>query len=590
MENNKNLLIAIVASVAIFVGWHYLYNVPNMERQKAEQTRLQAEKKATEKSIDASPASVIQADAPVEVPKNQEDTAAQRAKRLIIDTPTLKGSLTLRGARFDDLILKNYRETIQKESPLVPLLSHSGAETSYFAEFGWVSGSKDQNIPNADVLWTADQETLTPSQPVTLTWDNGQGLIFEMKISVDENYLFTITQQVHNKGQKPIDLNGYGLISRLGTPKTSGFAILHEGPIGYLDNDLREYSYKDLQEDKIKKHQSTGGWLGITDKYWLSALIPDQKASVKTNFRDMNVDGKDRYQADYLTDSQTVVPGQSISITNHLFAGAKVLEILDEYEEKLSIQNFDKAVDFGKLHFITQPLFYALNWLKEKIGNFGLAILLLTVVLKLLFLPLANKSYRSMARMKEVQPEMERIRNLYGEDKVRMIQVVIDLYKREKVDPMSGCMSMLIRIPVFFALYKVLFVSIEMRQAPFYGWIQDLSAPDPTTVVNLFGLIPWDPPSWLMLGAWPLIMGITMLLQQKLNPPPSDPIQARMFMIMPVVFTIMLAQFPAGLVIYWAWNNVLSIGQQWIIMRTANHKKKGHSHDSGKKRLSSPKK
>lgn len=569
-DENKNLLIAIVASVAIFAGWHYFYQKPKVEAEQAQQAEKAAQKKISEAS---SPASVIQPQAAVEVdlPKPRE-SIVKASKRIRIETSTLKGSLRLNGARLDDLILRQYKETTDENSKKVSFFSPAGTESPYFAEFGWVSSTKSQVLPNSETEWTADQDVLTPTQPVTLTWENGTGLKFQRTISVDEDYLFTVKQKITNTSSQPLTLNAYGLISRTGTPKTSGYFILHEGPLGYLNDSLEEYKYTTLQEEKMIKHDSTGGWLGITDKYWLAALIPDQSTKLKTNFRDVKAQSTDRYQVDYLSEAIVLRPGAFHEVTNHLFAGAKILELLDGYEDILGVKHFDLAVDFGWFYFITKPFFYALNFLKGWIGNLGLAILLMTVILKLFFFPLANKSYRSMGKMKALQPKMDRIRRLYGDDKMRMNQEVMALYKKEKVNPVSGCLPMLIQIPVFFALYKVLFVSIEMRQAPFYGWIHDLSLPDPTTIFNLFGLIPWDPPSFLMLGAWPLLMGVTMFLQQKLNPPPADPVQAKVFMVMPIAFTIMLAQFPAGLVIYWAWNNILSIIQQWFIMRSAAKK------------------
>jgi len=383
--------------------------------------------------------------------------------------------------------------------------------------------------------------------------------------------MLTVVQKVENAGTQPVTLYPYALISRTGTPPVLGFFILHEGLLGVFDNSLKEYTYANMRDEKsgAVKFASTGGWLGITDKYWLVALVPDQAEKVEANFRHTLRDKVDKYQADYLGAARRLAPGASAESHSLLFAGAKEVRLIDAYKERYNIALFDRTVDWGWFYFLTRPIFYILDYFFTVLGNFGLAILLLTVLVKLLFFPLANKSYKSMSAMKKLQPEMMRLREQYGEDRAKLNQAMMELYKKEKVNPVSGCLPIVIQIPVFFALYKVLFVTIEMRHAPFYGWIKDLSAPDPTSVFNLFGLIPWTPPYLLMVGAWPIIMGITMYLQQKLNPQPPDPVQAKVFMMLPIVFTYMLSAFPVGLVIYWAWNNLLSIAQQWVIMRRA---------------------
>ncbi len=408
---------------------------------------------------------------------------------------------------------------------------------------------------------------IRPDQPVTLTWDNGENLRFSRTVAIDENYMFTITQRVENTGDEPVTLHPYGLISRWGTPPTLGFFILHEGPIGVLAGTLEEIDYDDLREDGPIELPSQGGWLGITDKYWLASLVPDQESELVANFRHYIAEGQDRYQVDYLRPAMTVPPGETIEVTDRLFAGAKEVGLLDFYANEYGIPLFDRAVDFGWFYFLTKPIFHILHFFYQLLGNYGLAILLLTLLVKLLFYPLANKSYRAMSKMKKLQPEMMRLREQFGDDKMRMNQELMALYKKEQVNPMSGCLPIVVQIPVFFALYKVLFVSIEMRHAPFFGWIQDLSAPDPTSLFNVFGLLPWDPPAFLMIGIWPLLMGATMLLQTKLNPQPADPIQAKVMMLLPLMFIFLFATFPAGLVIYWTWNNVLSISQQWVIMK-----------------------
>jgi YidC/Oxa1 family membrane protein insertase len=412
---------------------------------------------------------------------------------------------------------------------------------------------------------------------VDFTWDNGEGLRFVRHYAVDNNYMFTVTQTVENRRAEPVTLYPYSLVSRTGNPVTSSTYILHEGPVGVLEGTLKETKYSDLKPGKPEEFKSTGGWLGITDKYWLTALIPDQQEAIKARFTRTDRDKTEIFQVDFTGAEHVAAAGGSSSVTGRLFAGAKEVHLLDNYEGELHIPLFDHAIDFGWFYWITKPIFLTLDFFSRQLfsswhGNFGLSILLLTLLIKLLFFPLANKSYRAMSKMKLLQPEMQKLRERFGEDKARLNQEMMALYKRVGANPLAGCLPIALQIPVFFSLYKVLYVTIEMRQAPFYGWIHDLSATDPTNVLNLFGLLPFVPPDalgFLHIGAWPLIMGVTMYLQQKLNPAPPDPVQAKMFMILPFVFTYMLAQFPAGLVIYWAWNNLLSISQQWLIMRRA---------------------
>jgi len=486
--------------------------------------------------------------------------------RIRIDTPLLHGSIALTGGRMDDLTLAQYRETLDADSDEIVLMIPKGAKDAYFAEFGWVPGA-GQTVPDASTVWKADRKTLTPDTPVTLTWNNGKGLNFSRTITIDDKYMFTITQAVRNTGTAATTLFPYGLISRRSTPEVSGFYIIHEGLIGVANETLTEIGYDDLKEDGQVKKSSTGGWVGITDKYWMTALVPDQKTKVNTRFLFRKDAGDDLYQADYLSAAVTIAPGQVVQSENRLFAGAKMVTIMDEYNETLGIDRFDLTIDFGWFYFLTKPIFYALLYINNVVMNFGISIILLTMAIKLVFFPLANKSYTSMSRMKKLTPQMTKLRERFKDDKTRLNQEMMELYKREKVNPAAGCLPILIQIPVFFALYKVLFVNIEMRHAPFFGWIQDLSAADPTSIFNLFGLIPWTPPDFLMIGVWPLIMGISMYLQQKLNPQPTDPMQAKIFQFLPIMFTFMLARFPAGLVIYWAVNNTLSMAQQWAIMR-----------------------
>jgi YidC/Oxa1 family membrane protein insertase len=578
MNEQKNLIFAVVLSVAILVGFQFFYEVPKVEQEQARQAELTAS--GTTDSSAAPSASNVPSGAPVggaSLPGGTKMSAedavkARRAiaadpKRIKIEAPGMRGTISTVGARIDDTVLTHYRESLDKNSDDIHLLKPVGVPKSYYAEFGWVPEAEGTLVPNAKTVWAADGDTLSPNQPVTLTWDNGAGLVFERTYAIDNQFMFSVTQKVRNSGNAPVTLFPYGLLSRGGTPLTAGFYILHEGPLGVFDETLKEVDYDDLQEDGDVEVAATGGWIGITDKYWLAALVPAQDEAVKYRFMHMIRQQDDRYQTDYLGSARAIPAGGVVESEVHLFAGAKEVKLLDKYEAEYGIANFDLAVDFGWFYFLTKPFFYALSWLHGVVGNFGIAILIFTVAVKAVFFPLANKSYKSMAKMRELTPKMQALREQYGDDKQRLNQEMMGLYKKEKVNPASGCLPILVQIPVFFALYKVLFVSIEMRHAPFYGWIHDLSAPDPTTLFNFFGLIPWTPPEFIpMIGVWPILMGLTMFLQQRLNPQPADPIQAKVFMFLPIFFTFLLANFPAGLVIYWAWNNLLSIAQQRLIM------------------------
>ena len=576
MSDQKNMLIAIAISLAILLGFQFFYEFPKLEKERERQAQIAAQDKSQlpTPSSQANDATVQAPGGSVSAPgvKSEVLTAQKRAEalksapRVGIESPTLVGSISLVGARLDDLVLKQYGQTVEVNSERIHLLHPSGAPESYFAEFGWVGGSDSPNLPGPTTIWSSDGKQLTPGQPVTLSWDNGAGLKFERTYSLDEGYMVTVTQKVINTGETPTALFPYGLIARSGTPDTLGFYILHEGPLGVFDGTLREYDYDDVQETRKIEVTSNGGWIGITDKYWLAAVVPDQAENFTYRFVHSIENKDDRYQVDYIGQSSSLAAGASIEITNRLFAGAKEVKLLDSYSEKFGIQNFDLAVDFGWFYFLTKPFFYAISWLNSYLGNFGLAILAFTVLVKAVFYPLANKSYRSMAKMRDLTPKLMTLREQYGDDKMRLNQEMMAIYKKEKVNPASGCLPILLQIPVFFALYKVLFVNIEMRHAPFYGWIKDLSVADPTSIFNAFGLIPWTPPDFLMIGIWPILMGLTMWLQQRLNPQPTDPVQAKVFMFLPLFFTFLLGTFPAGLVIYWTWNNLLSIAQQRLIM------------------------
>lgn len=577
MGNSRNLVLAIALSVLILLAFDFY---TSYERSKLPPPSPVAAGTATNKpGAPGAPRAVSPPGEPgsAATPKGALPRLKSRAQvlaetpRIKIVTPRLDGSISLKGGRIDDLTLATYRKGLAADSPPITLLSPPGSKDAYFADFGWVAANgKNAPVPGPDTVWTADRRILTPDQPVTLTWNNGKGLTFSRVYALDDKYMFTVTQRVTNTGGAAATLSPYGLVARHGTPKVSRYFILFEGMLGVFDGTLKDVKYKSLRKDAMEKQTSTGGWIGFTDKYWLSALIPNPKEKTTTRFIYTKDGNRQKYQVDYLGPKQVLAAGASIKTTNYLFTGAKEIKVLDRYEETIGIKRFDLAIDFGWFYFLTKPIFYLLIMIHGYVGNFGIAILLLTVFIKALLFPLANKSYRSMSKMKKLQPEIAKLRERFGDDKARVNQEMMALYKREKANPASGCLPMLIQIPVFFSLYKVLFVTIEMRQAPFFGWIQDLSVPDPTNVFNLFGLIPWDPasylPAFLMIGVWPLIMGITMFLQQRLNPRPTDPIQAKIFMFLPLIFTFLLAKFPAGLVIYWAWNNTLSIIQQKIIM------------------------
>ncbi|HEY5598788.1 MAG TPA: membrane protein insertase YidC [Kiloniellales bacterium] len=575
--DQRNLVLAIVLSLAILLTFQFLVIEPQQVKTTGtggpvtEQTTPSPQTGGTAPVAPAPPGATGAAPGAASGVVSRAEALATSA-RVRIATPTLIGSISLAGGRIDDLTLAKYRETIKSDSKNIVLLSPPGSELPYFADFGWSALTTGTKLPDAETIWQADGETLTPSTPVTLSWDNGQGLRFERTFAIDDHYLFTVTQRVVNNSASAVSLAPYGLISRTGTPQVLGFYILHEGPLGVLDGTLKEVKYDDLKEERRIEQQTTGGWLGITDKYWLVALIPDQDKAVGTRFLYDAASGADKYQTDFLYDSRTVQPGTSAEATSRVFAGAKVVSVLDDYRDRLGIARFDLAVDFGWFYFLTKPLFYALHYIAKEIGNFGIAILVLTVGVKLAFFPLANKSYTSMAKMRRLQPQMTELRERFKEDKQRLNQEMMALYKKEGANPVSGCLPIAIQIPVFFALYKVMFVTIEMRHAPFFGWIQDLSAHDPTSILNGFGLLPWTVPNLgpldvISIGIWPLVMGLTMFLQQRLNPQPPDPIQAKLFLFMPIIFTFLLARFPAGLVIYWTWNNILSMAQQYVIMR-----------------------
>ncbi|TIR43307.1 MAG: membrane protein insertase YidC [Mesorhizobium sp.] len=580
MENNRNFFITIALSVLILSLWQYFYVLPHSEAQREaariEEQRLAEQKKAAEAaSPGTSGTPVPQQGAIPSAPGTDGTTPAGReqalasTKRVRIDTPSLEGSINLTGARLDDLKLKHYRLTVDKNSPEIELLNPAALPTGYYAEIGFIGSDKTGTVPGPETVWTVDgNATLTPATPVTLTFTNDKGLTFKRTFSVDSDYMFTVSDAVQNSGSAPVTLSNYGRVTRFDKPAVASIYVLHEGLIGVTGTEgLQEHTYSSVEEDKqFTPSKSTDGWLGITDKYWAVTLVPTEKQPFQPRYAYFE-DGRPRYQADFLTDPITVDAGQSATVESEIFAGAKEVAKVNAYAEDRNIRLFDRLIDWGWFIWITKPMFYLIDTMYKFFGNFGLAILATTVVVKAAFYPLANKSYASMANMKKVQPKMLEIREKYADDKMKQQQAMMELYKTEKINPLAGCWPVALQIPVFFALYKVLYITIEMRHAPFFGWIQDLAAPDPTSIFNLFGLIPIALPDMLMIGVWPLIMGLTMFLQMRMNPTPPDPTQAMIFTWMPVVFTFMMAGFPAGLVIYWAWNNLLSIIQQGVIMK-----------------------
>ena len=567
--DTRNMIAAASLSMLVLVGWQLYFVEPELEAQRDAYNATQQANdlpSASPEATSTTTTSVSSASAlGTNVARPSDD-----ATRISISTPLVSGSLTTKGARIDDVTLTAYQETLDEDAANITLLRKISDSQPYFAEFGWIGDNTNITLPNAETIWSASSEMLTTDNDVTLTYDNGEGLVFTRTLSIDDQYMITVRDDVTSSYDESVRLLPYGLIRRFGTPQTTGIYILHEGPIGVVDTTLKEEGYDDLRDGPIEyQTEENGGWIGFTDKYWLTALIPDQSQKVNFSMRAL-AGNEDRYQTDYLGSAMVLNNGETISYETRFFAGAKVLTMIDAYSEDLNIANFDLAIDFGWFYFMTKPFFYAINWLNSLLGNFGLAILAFTVVIRLALYPLANKSFRSMAKMRALSPKLTKMREQHKDDRQKLNQEMMALYKSEKVNPAAGCLPILLQIPVFFALYKVLYVSIEMRQAPFFGWIKDLSEVDPTSIFNLFGLLPYSTslvPDFLNIGVWPILMGLSMFIQQRLNPPPPDPVQAKIFQWMPVFFTFLLATFPAGLVIYWTWNNALSIIQQWWITR-----------------------
>ena len=552
--DSKNVIAAISLSAAVIILYGLFFAPPAPDPKQ-----LQTEKNTTVETAAEDMPSINQNQ---EVSKVSRNDAMVENDRVLFENDNIKGSISLSGGSIDDLTFKKYTETLNGNDNIV-LLNPKKVQNGYYVETGWATANKNINIPNSSTIWKIEgNNKLSPNSPVRLTWTNDNNIKFEKEISLDNQYLFTVNQSITNNSEKTYNFYPYGQIIRNQAPEVTNFYILHEGLLGVFDDQLVEQDYDDIQEKKYSVNAKTG-WLGITDKYWITSLIPENNKDFRTDF-----DYKNKFRANFIeTNATEVGANETKSNEIKIIIAAKEVDVIDGYAERLNISKYDLAIDWGWFYFIVKPLFFAIDYFFKITGNFGIAIILITACIRIAFFPLANYSFRSMAKMKVLQPEMTRLKELHKEDKMKLQQEMMALYKKEKVNPVSGCLPIFIQIPFFFAIYKMLFVTIEMRHQPFFGWIKDLSERDPTSIFNLFGLIPWDPPSFLIIGAWPVFMGVTMYLQQKLNPTPPDPIQAKIFMFFPLFLTVILAPFPSGLVIYWTINNVLTMAQQYVIMK-----------------------
>jgi len=560
----KRVFIALLLASLVLFAWQAKVEWPRRQQLAQLEQQTAAKRHETEaKQVQETFAKTGEAE------DNATLTWQQRiaqSPRIAIDSPTLHGSIALKGARFDDLTLKKYKEALDADSPNVTLFSPAGGPDAYFAVAGWISPDNKTKVPDQHTLWQADKKTLTPGDTVTLRWDNGNGVTFILGISLDENYMFSVSQRVENHSSAPVSIVPYAYINRTYEEPKQQNMILHQGPLGVMDGTLNEVTYKELREKGNKVYDHAAGWFGITDKYWLAALIPSGQDKVAFSY--YNSGGKDRYQTDYLGDASTVAAGAGAEDKTRLFAGAKEIKVLDSYAKgNPPIPLFDRSIDFGMLYFLTKPMLLVLTFFYGLVGNFGIAIMLLTIVVRILLYPLANKSYHATAEMRALQPEMLKLRERYFDDQITLQKEMMALYKRHKVSPAAGCLPVLIQMPVFFALYKVLYVSIEMRQAPFFGWIKDLSAMDSSNIFTAFGLISWQPFGWMYLGVLPILMCATMVIQMKQQPKPADPTQAKMMMYMPYFMLLIFAKMPAGLILYWTWSNIISILQQRVITK-----------------------
>ena len=552
--DTKNVIAAISLSAAVIILYS-LFFAPAVVDQKD----ISNDKNITSENSSTDAPSLVQDEETIKISRND---ALKENERVLFENDKIKGSISLIGSSIDDLTFKNYTNTLNGDDNVI-LLNPKQSNNGYYVETGWATTNKNIDLPNSKSLWSIEgRNKLTPSSPVILSWTNSQNIKFLKEISIDKQYLFNIKQTIINNSDKTYNFYPYGQIIRNVAPDVTNFYILHEGLIGVFDDQLVEEDYDDIEEKKYSKNAQSG-WLGITDKYWLTSLIPEKDKSFRSDF-----DYKNKFRANFIeTNATEVGANETKSNSIRVIIAAKEVNVIDGYAESENINKFDLAIDWGWFYFIVKPLFFAIQYFFNLAGNFGIAIIMITACIRLAFFPLANYSFRSMAKMKVLQPEMTRLKELHKEDKMKLQQEMMALYKREKVNPISGCLPIFIQIPFFFAIYKVLFVTIEMRHQPFFGWIKDLSERDPTSIFNLFGLIPWDPPSFLLIGVWPCLMGVSMWMQQKLNPTPPDPVQAKIFMFFPLFLTVILAPFPAGLVIYWTINNILTMAQQYIIIK-----------------------
>jgi len=556
MENQKNLFLAIIISMAIIFGFQLL--VPQPER--APVTEDNNAQESVSLDIQSTSSALLL----------DREQVLEETLRVTFDNSKIKGSINLEGGIIDDLVLEEYRETLDPTSDFITYLNPLGSQDAYYLDTGWVSPDSTIELPNNKSVWKADKSSIGINDPVKLSWQNSQNIIFEKIITLDEHYLFSVDQRVINNSGKSFDLYPFGLSKRQGLPEMQNFFILHEGPLSVTDGVLEEYDYDDLKDQKKIKLNSVGGWIGMTDKYWQTAIISDQNEPIQQTYSYSFAENTDNFQTDLVGAKIVVGDGDNVSHNLKLFAGPKIVQVIEQYMDEYGVQEFDRSVDFGWFYFLTKPIFHVLEFIFGYVGNFGWSIVIFTLLMRICFFPLAQASFKSMAKMKKLGPELQRLKEQYGDDRAGMQKEMMALYKREKANPIAGCLPILLQIPVFFSLYKVLFVTIEMRHAPFIGWIHDLSAPDPLGLLTLFGFVDWNVPGIFQLfniGIWPILMGISMFLQQKLNPAPVDKMQAKIFMFLPIVFTFVLGGFAAGLVIYWTTNNVLSMAQQYVIQR-----------------------
>ena len=556
MENQKNLFLAIIISMAIIFGFQLL--VPQPER--APVTEDNNAQESVSLDIQSTSSALLL----------DREQVLEETIRVTFDNSKIKGSINLEGGIIDDLVLEEYRETLDPTSDFITYLNPLGSQDAYYLDTGWVSPDSTIELPNNKSVWKADKSSIGINDPVKLSWQNSQNIIFEKIITLDEHYLFSVDQRVINNSGKSFDLYPFGLSKRQGLPEMQNFFILHEGPLSVTDGVLEEYDYDDLKDQKKIKLNSVGGWIGMTDKYWQTAIISDQNEPIQQTYSYSFAENTDNFQTDLVGAKIVVGDGDNVSHNLKLFAGPKIVQVIEQYMDEYGVQEFDRSVDFGWFYFLTKPIFHVLEFIFGYVGNFGWSIVIFTLLMRICFFPLAQASFKSMAKMKKLGPELQRLKEQYGDDRAGMQKEMMALYKREKANPIAGCLPILLQIPVFFSLYKVLFVTIEMRHAPFIGWIHDLSAPDPLGLLTLFGFVDWNVPGIFQLfniGIWPILMGISMFLQQKLNPAPVDKMQAKIFMFLPIVFTFVLGGFAAGLVIYWTTNNVLSMAQQYVIQR-----------------------